>query len=110
MQWPENPWLWLVFAGLCEIVYALAMPHTRGFTQLGPTVFALVFVALSMYGLAMSARSLPIGTAYAVWVGIGAAGTALFGMAFLGESREPARVLGVLCIITGITLLKLAHK
>jgi quaternary ammonium compound-resistance protein SugE len=104
-----SPWTWLVLAGLCEIVYAVAMPHTRAFTRLWPSVIALTFVAASMYGLSVAAKSIPIGTAYAVWVGIGAAGTALVGLLFLNESRDLLRIVGLLAIIGGIVALKLTH-
>lgn len=102
-----SPWTWLVLAGLCEIVYALAMPHTKAFTRLWPSVLALAFVAASMYGLSVAARDIPIGTAYAIWVGIGAAGTALIGIVVLGESRDVWRVLSLLAVVGGIVGLKL---
>lgn len=102
-----SPWTWLIVAGLCEIVYAVLMPHTRAFTRLVPSLLALLFVAASMYGLSVAAREIPIGTAYAVWVGIGAAGTALVGILFLGESRDALRLVSLLAIIGGIVGLKL---
>lgn len=105
-----SPWTWLVLAGLCEIVYALAMPHTRAFTRLWPSALALSFVAASMYGLSVAARDIPIGTAYAIWVGIGAAGTALVGLFFLGESRDLWRLLSLIAIIAGIVGLKLTSS
>lgn len=105
-----NPWLWLVFAGLCEVVYAVAMPHTQSFTRLWPSLLAILFIGLSMFGLSVAMRSLPVGTAYAIWVGIGAGGTALVGVLALGESRDPWRVAGLALIIAGIALLKLTHK
>ncbi len=106
-MFPRSPWTWLILAGLCEIVYALAMPHTRAFTRLWPSVLALTFVAASMYGLSVAARDIPIGTAYAVWVGIGAAGTALVGVLVLGESKEIWRMISLVAIIAGIIGLKL---
>lgn len=105
-----NPWLWLLFAGFCEIVYAVSMPHTRSFTRLWPSLFTLFFVGLSMYGLSVAMRTLPVGTAYAVWVGIGAGGTALIGLAFLNEPRDLGRLLGIGMVVGGIILLKITHK
>lgn len=107
---PQNPWLWLVFAGLCEIVYALAMPQTRSFTRLWPSTLAITFIVLSMYGLSVAMRSLPVGTAYAIWVGIGAGGTALIGLLFLHEPRDFLRLLGIGLVVVGIALLKLSHR
>lgn len=78
-------WLYLIAASLCEIVYAAAMPRTAGFTRLGPSLFCLGFIAACMYLLSLATRSIPVGTAYAVWVGIGAVGTTAAG-------RRPLRV------------------
>lgn len=100
-------WFYLVCAGLCEIVYAGAMPRTDGFTKLGPSVFCVVFIATSMYLLALATRTVPIGTAYAVWVGIGAIGTAIYGMVALGEDRSALRILCFVLILAGIVGLKL---
>lgn len=106
----HNPWLWLVFAGICEVIYAVAMPHTKSFTRLLPSAFTITFIALSMYGLSVAMRSLPVGTAYAVWVGIGAGGTGLIGLLFLNEPRDLGRIVGILLVIGGIALLKLSHR
>lgn len=100
-------WVYLVAAGVCEIFYAAAMPRTDGFTRLWPSVFCGVFIALSMYLLSLATRSIPVGTAYAVWVGIGAVGTAVHGMAVLGEDSSVLRVLCFGLIIAGIVGLKL---
>lgn len=102
-----SPWTWLILAGLCEIIYALVIPHTHAFTRFWPSVLALSFVAASMYGLAVAVRQIPIGTAYAVWVGIGAAGTALAGLLFLNESRDLWRIISLLAVVAGIIGLKL---
>lgn len=103
-------WLWLFAAGGCEIVYALLMPHTRAFTRPIPSVAAAVFIMASMYGLSVAAREVPIGTAYAVWVGIGAAGTALAGILFLGESRDFWRIASLLAVIAGVVGLRLTAR
>ena len=106
----KSPWFWLVIAGMCEIVYAVAMPHTKSFTRLLPSAFTILFIGFSMYCLSLAMRTLPVGTAYAVWVGIGAGGTALAGILFLNESRDVWRLLGVALVVAGIVLLKVTHK
>ena len=83
------------------------MPRTDGFTRLWPSVFCGVFIALSMYLLSLATRSIPVGTAYAVWVGIGAVGTAVYGVVVLGEDSSVLRVLCFGLIIAGIVGLKL---
>lgn len=100
-------WVYLVLAGLCEIAYAAAMPRTDGFTRLWPSLFCLLFIALSMYLLALAVRTIPVGTAYAVWVGIGAVGTAIYGMVFLQEDASFGRVASLMLIVVGIVGLKL---
>jgi quaternary ammonium compound-resistance protein SugE len=100
-------WIYLVLAGMAEIFYAAAMPRTDGFTRLLPSLFCAVFIAASMYFLSLASRTIPIGTAYAVWVGIGATGTALYGVLFLGEDRSLLRMLCFGLILAGIVGLKL---
>lgn len=100
-------WLFLIAAGVCEIFYAAAMPRTEGFTRLWPSLFCGAFIAASMYLLSLATRTIPVGTAYAVWVGIGAVGTALYGMLALGEDRSVARMACFALIIMGIVGLKL---
>ncbi len=103
------PWLLLVLAGMFEVGWAVGLKYTHGFTRLWPSVGTIAAIVLSMGLLGIASRQLPIGTAYAVWVGIGTVGTAIFGMAVLGE---PATVLRVLClglIVTGALGLKLLH-
>lgn len=102
-----NPWVVLLIAGLLEVGWAVGLPFTRGFTRFWPSVVTLTAMAGSMYLLALAARQLPIGTAYAVWTGIGAAGTAAIGMLWLNEPRSAARVACLLLIISGIAGLKL---
>jgi quaternary ammonium compound-resistance protein SugE len=99
-------WLYLIAAGLCEIFYAAAMPRTEGFTKLWPSLFCGAFIAASMYLLSLATRTIPVGTAYSVWVGIGAVGTAVYGMLFLGEDRGVARMACFGLIIMGIVGLK----
>jgi quaternary ammonium compound-resistance protein SugE len=99
-------WLYLIAAGLCEIFYAAAMPRTHGFTRLGPSLFCAAFIAASMFLLSLATRTIPVGTAYAVWVGIGAVGTAAYGMLYLGEDRSLARMACFGLILMGIVGLK----
>lgn len=100
-------WFYLVLAGLAEVFYAAAMPRTDGFTKLGPSLFCAVFIGASMYLLSLATRTIPIGTAYAVWVGIGALGAAAYGILVLGEDRSAVRMLCFLLILAGIVGLKL---
>lgn len=104
MNWS---WAYLIAAGLCEILYAAAMPRTEGFTRLWPSLFCLAFIAASMSLLSLAARTIPVGTAYAVWVGIGALDTAVYGMTMLGEDQSPARIACFGLILAGIVGLKL---
>ena len=99
-------WVFLIAAGLCEIFYAAAMPRTEGFTRLWPSLFCGAFIAASMYLLSLATRTIPVGTAYAVWVGIGAVGTAAYGMLMLGEDRSVARMACFGLILMGIVGLK----
>lgn len=100
-------WLLLGLAGLLEIAFALAMKSSEGFTRLTPGLIAAATGVSSVYILSLALRSLPVGTAYAVWTGIGAAGTAILGMAILGDSTTPLRVLCIVLILGGVIGLKL---
>jgi len=100
-------WLVLVVSGLLETVWAIALAESRGFTRLWPTVLFGVAMLLSMAGLAYALRTIPVGTGYAVWVGIGAVGTALFGMLWLNEPVTVARISCLLLIISGVVGLRL---
>lgn len=99
-------WLFLIAAGLCEIFYAAAIPRSHGFTRLAPSLFCGAFIAASMYLLSLATRTIPVGTAYAVWVGIGAVGTAVYGMLVLDEDRSMARMACFGLILMGIVGLK----
>ena len=99
-------WIYLVIAGLLEVVWALALKSTQGFTRLWPTVVFLVALGGSMWLLALATRTLPIGTAYAVWVGIGALGAAIGGAVLLGEPVTPVRVGLLLLLLVAIVGLK----
>lgn len=99
-------WIYLLLAGAAEIIYAAAMPRTDGFTRLGPSLFAIFFICASMYLLSLATRTIPLGTAYAVWVGIGAVGTAAYGVLVLGEDKSVLRLLCFVLILAGIVGLK----
>jgi len=99
-------WLYLLIAGLFEVVWAIGLKYTQGFTKLVPTAITVAGMAVSFFFLSQSLKSLPIGTAYAIWTGIGALGTVIVGMIFFGEPREAVRLLFLLCIVGGIVGLK----
>lgn len=100
-------WTLLVIAGILEIGWAIGLKYADGFTRLWPSVWTISAMIVSMYLLALAAKTLPIGTAYAVWVGIGAAGAMVLGMVLLGEPRTLARVVCVSLIVAGVIGLKL---
>ena len=100
-------WALLVAAGILEIGWAIGLKYTDGFTRLWPSVWTIAAMVVSMYLLAQAARTLPIGTAYAVWVGIGAAGAMILGMVLVGEPRTLARAACVGLIVAGVIGLKL---
>ncbi|AUQ41197.1 quaternary ammonium compound efflux SMR transporter SugE [Yersinia ruckeri] len=101
-------WVILVIAGLLEIVWAVGLKYTHGFTRLAPSIITLAAMVVSVLLLAHAMKSLPAGTAYAVWTGIGAVGTAILGIVLLGESGSAARLLSLGMIVAGIIGLKLA--
>ena len=103
-------WFILVIAGLLEVTWAIGMKISDGFSKPIPSLITIVAMILSMWLLSVSSRHLPMGTAYAVWTGIGAAGTAFIGMLWLGEPRETARIVCILLIVAGIAGLKLFSK
>jgi len=101
-------WFILLVAGLFEIDWAVGLKYTDGFTRLWPTVGTLLSMIISLGMLGIAMKSLPIGTAYAVWVGVGAVGTAILGIVLLGESTNILRLLSLCLIVAGIIGLKLA--
>ena len=103
-------WLILFVAGLFEICWAVGMKLSDGLTHLGWTVFTGVTLVLSMGLLAYALRTLPVGTAYGVWTGIGAVGTAVLGVLIFGESRDPIRLVFLALIVTGIVGLKAVSR
>lgn len=100
-------WTILFIAGLCEVGWAVGMKYTEGFSRLWPSVWTVLGMAASVILLAWSLKTLPLGTAYAVWTGIGAVGTAILGIYLFDESREVLRFVCIGLIVAGITGLKL---
>ena len=101
-------WIILVIAGLFEVGWAIGLKYTEGFTRLFPTAATIVSMLISVWLLAISVKSLPVGTAYAVWVGVGAVGTAVLGILLFGEPANTGRLISIALIIAGIVGLKLA--
>jgi quaternary ammonium compound-resistance protein SugE len=100
-------WIWLTLAGLLEIIWAIGLKYTDGFTRLVPSAVTLVAMIASMYSLALAVRTIPIGTGYAVWTGIGAVGVAILGIILFDEPKDLMRVASILLIVAGIAGLKL---
>jgi quaternary ammonium compound-resistance protein SugE len=101
-------WFMLVIAGLFEVVWAIGLKYTDGFTRLIPSVISVVAMVLSVGLLGLAMKTLPIGTAYAVWVGIGVVGTALLGMLVFGESVSLLKIVSLALIVLGIVGLKIS--
>ena len=100
-------WTYLIIAGLLEIGWAIGMKYTEGFSRLWPSIATVCTMVASFYFLAQALKEIPVGTAYAIWTGIGAAGTAILGMVLFGESRDVARFVCLGLIVAGIVGLKL---
>ncbi len=99
-------WLLLFIAGLLETGWAIGLKYSEGFTKLGPSLATAGLMAVSLFLLSQALKTIPIGTGYAVWTGIGAVGTVIVGMAFLGESRDVGRIVCLFLIVAGIVGLK----
>jgi quaternary ammonium compound-resistance protein SugE len=104
----SNAWILLIMAGLFEVVWAVGLKYTEGFTRLLPSGITLSAMTLSIVLLSRALRTIPVGTGYAVWTGIGAVGTALVGIWLLDEPRSAGRLLAIAAIVGGIVGLKLA--
>ena len=100
-------WIILFIAGLFEIAWAIGLKYSNGLTKLWPSVFTIVSLVISMALLALSVKTLPIGTAYGVWTGIGVVGTAILGIILFGESKEFIRIFFIFLIVIGIVGLKM---
>ena len=101
-------WITLVVAGLFEVGWAIGLKYTEGFTRLWPTIWTVLAMIISLWLLGIAMKALPVGTAYSVWVGVGAVGTVILGILLLGEPANAARLFSVALIIAGIVGLKLA--
>ncbi|MBX3522618.1 MAG: quaternary ammonium compound efflux SMR transporter SugE [Xanthobacteraceae bacterium] len=99
-------WISLLIAGLFEVGWAIGLKYTGGFSKLWPSVWTIAAMIVSLVFLEYALRTLPVGTAYAVWVGIGAVGTAILGMWLFGESRDVARIVCLMLIVAGVVGLK----
>lgn len=103
-------WILLIFAGLFECGWAIGLKYTEGFTRLVPSIFTVAAMAISFWLLATAMKSIPVGTAYAVWTGIGGIGVATLGMVLFGESRDVMRIVSLLLIVSGIIGLKIGSN
>jgi len=103
------PWVYLIFAGFFEVVWAFAMKQSEGFTRLTPTLITVVAMMASLGLLGLAMRSLPLGTSYTVWTGIGAIGAFVAGVVLLGEALTPLRLAAALLIVSGIVLMRVSH-
>jgi len=103
-------WIYLFIAGLFEIGWAVGLKYTEGFTKLWPSVITISTMILSFYFLSSAVKTIPIGTGYAIWTGIGAVGTAILGMILFGESKEFIRLFFIFLIVIGIIGLKIFSK
>ncbi len=101
-------WVILVIAGLFETGWAIGLKYTEGFTRLWPTIWTILAMIVSLWLLGIAMKSLPVGTAYSLWVGVGAVGTVILGIVLLGEPANAGRLISISFIIAGIIGLKLA--
>ena len=104
------PWFHLIIAGLLEVAWAVGLKQTAGWTRLWPSIITVALMIASFHFLSLALRTLPIGTAYAIWTGIGAVGTALIGLFIFDEPRTTARLVCILLIVAGVVGLKLASS
>jgi len=104
------PWFHLIIAGLLEVAWAVGVKQTAGWTRLWPSIITVALMIASFHFLSLALRTLPLGTAYAIWTGIGAIGTALIGIFIFNEPRTAARLVCILLIISGVVGLKLASS
>ncbi|PAL25010.1 quaternary ammonium compound efflux SMR transporter SugE [Sphingopyxis sp. GW247-27LB] len=101
-------WIYLVIAGLLEVVWAFSMKQSEGFSKLGPSIVTIAAMIASFALLALSMKALPLGTAYTIWTGIGAVGAFLVGIWVLGEAASAMRIAAALLIVAGLVLMKLS--
>ena len=103
-------WIYLVIAGCLEVAWAAGLKQSEGFTRVGPTIFTVITAFASFGLLAAAMKSLPLGTAYAIWTGIGAVGAFIFGIIYLGEAATFARIASAMLVVIGLIGLKLASE
>ena len=103
-------WIYILIASVFEISWAVGLKYSQGFTQLKASIFTVITMILSYIFLALGTKPLPIGTAYAVWTGIGAVGTAIYGILFFNEPKELIRIFFIFLIVVGIIGLRLTYK
>ncbi|MFD9897530.1 DMT family transporter [Mesorhizobium sp. UC22_110] len=103
-------WVYLIVAGLLEVVWAFSMKKSEGFTVLTPTIITIVMMIASFGLLSIAMKTLPLGTAYTIWTGIGAVGAFAVGVMVLGEAMTPMRVLAAVLIVSGLVLMKLSSS
>jgi len=103
-------WLYIIIASVFEISWAIGLKYSEGFSQLNASIFTIIAMVLSYVFLALGVKQIPVGTAYAVWTGIGAVGVAIYGMLYFNESKEILRIMFILLIVTGVIGLRLTSK
>lgn len=103
-------WVYILIAAVFEISWAIGLKYSDGFTQLKASIFTVLTMILSYVFLALGVKQIPVGTAYAVWTGIGAVGVAVYGMVYFNESKEVLRVVFILLIVTGVIGLRLTSR
>ncbi|WP_313212241.1 multidrug efflux SMR transporter [Stenotrophomonas sp.] len=103
-------WIYLLAAGLLEIVWAFSMKQSEGFSKLTPSIITLVTMIASFWLLSLAMRTLPLGTAYTIWTGIGAVGAFVIGITFLGEQVSAMRIAAAVLIVSGLVLMKLSSS
>ena len=106
----NRAWWMLALAGVLEVVWAVGLKYSDGFRKPGPTAFTVVAMIASFYFLAQALKTLPVGTGYAIWTGIGAVGTAIAGVVLFGETRDAGRVISIALIVAGIVGLKMTSR
>ena len=107
---PNIAWIILFVAGLFETAWAIGLKYSNGFTKLWPSVFTIIAMAISIWLLSISLKTLPVGSAYAVWTGIGAVGTAILGIILFHESKDILKILFILMIVAGLVGLRLVSR
>ena len=103
-------WIYLLAAGVLEIVWAFSMKQSEGFSRLTPSIITLVTMIASFWLLSLAMRTLPLGTAYTIWTGIGAVGAFVIGISFLGEQVSAMRIAAAVLIVSGLVLMKLSSS